>query len=142
MKCWCLAPESLPLRSAQAVQLPTADVVDDPLLWLRCMSRFGVTHSWAPNFGFKLVVAALRESASGLGLKLGECDLTSVRRLMNAGEQVANHYSGPSTSCTLMAAHYDCSFMAAHSRRLTMTAHCSLLTAHYSPLPAPLLTAQ
>ena len=46
-----------------AVQLPTAEVIADPLLWLRTMARFRVSHSWAPNFGFKLVAAALREAA-------------------------------------------------------------------------------
>ena len=42
------------------VQLPTDEVISDPLLWLRTMAEHNVTHSWAPNFGFKLVVAALR----------------------------------------------------------------------------------
>ena len=66
-----------------AVQLPTAEVVGDPLLWLRTMAEHKVTHSWAPNFGFKLVAQA--DHPPGACAKV---DLSSVERLMNAGEQV------------------------------------------------------
>ena len=66
-----------------AIQLPTAEVIADPLLWLRTMARFRVSHSWAPNFGFKLVAAALREAGAP-----PPPDLSCVRALMNAGEQV------------------------------------------------------
>ncbi|XRB25333.1 polyketide synthase PksJ [Pseudoscourfieldia marina] len=66
------------------VQLPTADVVADPLRWPETMERFHVTHSWAPNFGFKLVVAAARAT----GQARLPYDLSRVVRLMNAGEQV------------------------------------------------------
>ena len=45
-----------------AVQLPTAEVVGEPLLWLRTMAEHGVTHSWAPNFGFKLVARAIEKA--------------------------------------------------------------------------------
>ena len=114
-----------------AVQLPTDDVIADPLLWLRTMAFHRVTHSWAPNFGYKLIVAALRAihgtagssaspgsmttttvggsggkgSGNGGGGGGGSSDgsrggsgsgggtpaignLTFIRRLMNAGEQV------------------------------------------------------
>ena len=67
-----------------AVQLPTAEVISDPLLWPRAMAEHGVTHSWAPNFGFKLVVQAARATGS----KQLPFDLSRVSRLMNAGEQV------------------------------------------------------
>ena len=66
-----------------AVQLPTAHVIADPLLWLRTMTAHKVTHSWAPNFGFKLVAQAIEKSGSGL-----THDLSCVKLLMNAGEQV------------------------------------------------------
>lgn len=66
-----------------AVQLPTAEVVGDPLLWLRTMAAHKVTHSWAPNFGFKLVVQADRPPGAA-----AKVDLSSVVQLMNAGEQV------------------------------------------------------
>ena len=67
-----------------AVQVPTAEVVGDPLLWLRAMAAHGVTHSWAPNFGFKLVVQADKAGAAR-GI-----DLSRVQKLMNAGEQVTS----------------------------------------------------
>ncbi len=57
-------------------------VLTDPLLWLDLIDRHRVTHSWAPNFGFKLVSEALARQ-SGRRWELG-----SVQRLMNAGEQV------------------------------------------------------
>ena len=39
-------------------------MIADPLSWLRTMSTYRVTHSWAPNFGYKLVVAALRQAGA------------------------------------------------------------------------------
>ena len=69
-----------------AVQLPTDEVIADPLLWLRAMAAERVTHSWAPNFGFKLVVAALRAAGDTAIAAVG--DLSCIRQLMNAGEQV------------------------------------------------------
>ena len=68
-----------------AVQLPTSEVIEEPLLWLRTMAEHRVTHSWTPNFGFKLVAAALEE-APHLAPSIG--DLSRLRCLMNAGEQV------------------------------------------------------
>ncbi|MDI4659203.1 AMP-binding protein, partial [Xanthobacter autotrophicus] len=63
------------------VQVETAAVLADPLLWLDLMARHSVTRSWSPNFGFKLVSDALRQ-AGGRTWALGY-----VRTLMNAGEQ-------------------------------------------------------
>ena len=72
-----------------AVEIPTPDVLADPLLWMRTLAVHRATHSWAPNFGFKLVVNALRE-ATPPDTTAGplSVDLTALRRLMNAGEQV------------------------------------------------------
>ena len=66
-----------------SIQIPTSDVLADPVLWPRTMAAHRVSHSWAPNFGFRLVVAALREAGHP---PLPQ--LSSVRALMNAGEQV------------------------------------------------------
>ena len=65
-----------------AVQVPTAQVIADPLLWMRVIEKHRVTHSWAPNFGFKLVAQAIEKSGKPCTL-----DLTSLKLLMNAGEQ-------------------------------------------------------
>ena len=71
-----------------AVQLPTARVIADPLLWMRCIAAHRVTHSWAPNFGYKLVSQAIQRSGEPF-----ECDLSSVKLLMNAGEQVHSRHA-------------------------------------------------
>jgi acyl-CoA synthetase (AMP-forming)/AMP-acid ligase II len=74
--------------SRAAVQLPTSDVIAEPLLWLRTMAAQRVTHSWSPNFGFKLVADALQSTCAPGGQH--SCgDLSSLKLLMNAGEQVA-----------------------------------------------------
>ena len=66
--------------SRNAVQVPTHCILRDPVRWLRAMHQFRVSHSWAPNFGFQLVAEALGTQRCP--------SLTTVRRLMNAGEQV------------------------------------------------------
>ncbi len=67
----------------EQVQLPTASVLQDPLLWLTMLDRYRVTYSWAPNFAYQRVVEALRRADI-----LPALDLSCVRILMNAGEQV------------------------------------------------------
>lgn len=85
------------------LQLPTAAVLADPLLWLRVMSTWRVTHSWSPNFGFQLVAEQWQKTPDLSGVELRDVelrdvelrdvelrgiDLSAVRFLMNAGEQV------------------------------------------------------
>jgi acyl-CoA synthetase (AMP-forming)/AMP-acid ligase II/NAD(P)-dependent dehydrogenase (short-subunit alcohol dehydrogenase family)/acyl carrier protein len=67
----------------QQIQLPTAMVLADPLKWLRFISDFRVSYSWAPNFAYQRIVDALKQSSDLRGL-----DLHCVKILMNAGEQV------------------------------------------------------
>lgn len=57
-------------------------VLSDALLWLDLMETFRVTHTWAPNFGFKLVSDALVREPDR------QWDLSCLKRAMNAGEQV------------------------------------------------------
>ena len=64
-----------------------ADVVlTDPLRWLDLMEKHGVTHTWAPNFGFKLVSDRLAQMNEGGGKRVW--DLSRIEFMMNAGEQV------------------------------------------------------
>ena len=72
-----------------ALQLPTSEVIADPLVWPRVMAERRVTHSWAPNFGFKLVVQAV----AAAGLAQLPLDLACLRSVMNAGEQVTREAS-------------------------------------------------
>ncbi len=65
----------------QIVASPGA-VLADPLVWLDLIEEHRVTHTWAPNFGFKLVSDALAKNPGH------RRDLSSLRFAMNAGEQV------------------------------------------------------
>ena len=66
----------------EEIQVATNLVLAEPLRWLDLIEAHRVTHSWAPNFGFKLIADRL---ASVEGRKW---DLSSTKFLMNAGEQV------------------------------------------------------
>ena len=58
-------------------------VLGDALNWLRVMDRFRITHSWAPNFAYGLVNAALAGSHE-------RWDLSCVKTLLSAGEAVSS----------------------------------------------------
>ncbi|RGD56921.1 amino acid adenylation domain-containing protein [Kitasatospora xanthocidica] len=68
--------------AADQVQIPTELVLADPLVWLDALERYRAAHSWSPNFGFRLVAEAVR--AAGPDRRW---DLSSVKSLINAGEQ-------------------------------------------------------
>ncbi len=71
------------------VQVPTADVLADPLRWLDLLHAYRAQHSWSPNFGFGLVADALA-AAQARDRDAGPArtwDLTPLRALINAGEQ-------------------------------------------------------
>ncbi|MCC6557952.1 MAG: amino acid adenylation domain-containing protein, partial [Polyangiaceae bacterium] len=63
------------------VMVRTDLVLSSPLLWLDLIEAHRVTHTWSPNFGFKLVSDALARSRR-------TWDLSSMAFFMNAGEQV------------------------------------------------------
>ncbi|MEM6793888.1 MAG: SDR family NAD(P)-dependent oxidoreductase, partial [Acidobacteriota bacterium] len=67
------------------VHLKTQRVLASPLVWLERMERHRITHSWSPNFGFKLITDALHDRDPGEARRF---DLSALRRVMNAGEQV------------------------------------------------------
>lgn len=67
------------------VQLPTSMVLEDPLLWLDCIEKYRVTHTWSPSFGYRLVADALQKAGDR------KWDLSSIKYLMNGGEQVNLH---------------------------------------------------
>lgn len=64
------------------VQLYTLHVLSNPLVWLASLDQYRVTYSWSPNFGYKLATEAL------LKAKDARYDLSSLRYLLNGGEQV------------------------------------------------------
>ncbi|MFT3775982.1 MAG: AMP-binding protein [Minicystis sp.] len=57
-------------------------VLARPLLWLDLMAERRVNVTWSPNFGYKLVNDALAQSPDR------RWDLSSIRYLLNGGEQV------------------------------------------------------
>jgi non-ribosomal peptide synthetase component F/NAD(P)-dependent dehydrogenase (short-subunit alcohol dehydrogenase family)/acyl carrier protein len=64
------------------IHVKTAVILADPLKWLDLLEKHRATHAWSPNFGFKLV-------SDRLGRSLGRTwNLSSIKYLMNAGEQV------------------------------------------------------
>lgn len=65
-------------------------VLSDPLRWLDLMEKYNVTHTWCPNFGFKLVADRLAGLEAGEGKKREKrsWDLNRIEFMMNAGEQV------------------------------------------------------
>jgi acyl-CoA synthetase (AMP-forming)/AMP-acid ligase II len=64
------------------VQVPTATVLAEPLVWLDLMEKYRVSRTWAPNFGFKLVAQRLEAGPDRTW------DLLCIKTFMNAGEQV------------------------------------------------------
>ncbi|MBO4204876.1 non-ribosomal peptide synthetase/type I polyketide synthase [Micromonospora echinofusca] len=66
---------------ATSVHVATELVLPDPLRWLDLMESYRVTHSWAPNFGLRLVTDALVEAPDR------RWDLGALRRMVSGGEQ-------------------------------------------------------
>lgn len=66
----------------QQVAVATDVILTNPLKWLDLIETYQVTHTWSPNFGFKLVSDAL------IKVQKKNWDLSSIKFLMNAGEQV------------------------------------------------------
>jgi surfactin family lipopeptide synthetase A len=64
------------------IHVKSERILASPLRWLDLMAAHRVTHSWAPNFGFKLVTDWLAKTPGRTW------DLSSLKFLMNAGEQV------------------------------------------------------
>ena len=60
------------------IMVSTSIVLAEPLHWLDLMQRHRVSHSWAPNFGYKLINDALTKAPGR------SWDLSSVRMLMAA----------------------------------------------------------
>ena len=75
----------------EQLEVATSIIIGNPLKWLSLMADYQVTHSWSPNFGFKLVsdaLSALPENSEQ------HWDLSAVKLLMNAGEQVTRAVVG------------------------------------------------
>jgi amino acid adenylation domain-containing protein len=69
---------------ASQIHVATELVLADPLLWLDLVEAHRVTHTWAPNFGFKRIVDAV------LAHPERSWDLRSIKHFTNGGEQVTH----------------------------------------------------
>jgi len=70
------------------VYAPKEYVLARPLRWLELLHRYRVTHSWAPNFAYSLVSAALKSG------QRPAFDLSQVKMLLTAGESVTRAATG------------------------------------------------
>ena len=66
----------------QQVHVKSDIILSDPLRWLDLIEKHRVTHTWCPNFGFKLVSDRLAQTPGR------HWDLACIEFMMNAGEQV------------------------------------------------------
>lgn len=72
------------LLGCTLVYAPKEYVLREPLNWLRLLDRYRITHSWAPNFAYSLILNALAEQGGQ-----GDWDLSCVKALLTAGEAVS-----------------------------------------------------
>lgn len=64
------------------IQIPTDQVLADPLIWLDVIQKYRVTHFWSPNFGYKMLNERLAKVTGR------SWDLSSVKWFFSGGEQV------------------------------------------------------
>lgn len=69
-------------NAREQVQVATAWVLADPLRWLDLLDAYGATHTWSPNFGYKLAAERLPPPDDR------HWNLSRVRTFMTGGEQV------------------------------------------------------
>jgi len=63
------------------VMAETDYILADPLHWIDLLSRYRATHTWSPNFGYKLVVDSLHRE------QIRDWDLSAMKSFVNGGEQ-------------------------------------------------------
>lgn len=72
------------MLGCRLVYAPKEYVLGYPLNWLVLIHRYRVTHGWAPNFAYGLILDALENPESH-----GDWDLSCVKALVTAGEAVS-----------------------------------------------------
>ncbi|MGI0133377.1 MAG: AMP-binding protein, partial [Candidatus Micrarchaeaceae archaeon] len=66
----------------QQIHASPQAVLQSPLTWLDCLTRYRATCTWAPNFAFSMI----NDQASALSN--GRWNLSSLRYILNAGEAI------------------------------------------------------
>ena len=64
------------------IHVATPVIISQPIMWLNYIQKYHVTLTWAPNFGYQLLLDAVKSSDCKLP------NFRSIRYFMNAGEQV------------------------------------------------------
>lgn len=70
------------LLGCNQIHVSTSLIINQPIKWLEYLSKYHVTLTWAPNFGYQLLLNAAKTCESQLP------DFGCIRNFMNAGEQV------------------------------------------------------
>nr|QEO74387.1 AMP-dependent synthetase and ligase [uncultured bacterium] len=71
------------LLGCRMIYAAKAEILARPLRWLELIAEHRVTHTWAPNFAYALIVDALKQNAGR------SWDLSSVEAFLTAGENVS-----------------------------------------------------
>jgi acyl-CoA synthetase (AMP-forming)/AMP-acid ligase II len=66
------------------IQVPTENILQNPLAWLDYIARHRVTITWAPNFAFGLI------NDQAAAVAKGHWDLSSLRFILNGGEAIVS----------------------------------------------------
>lgn len=69
------------------IHVSTPLILEKPMLWLELITEFKVSHSWAPNFAYKLVINEKNKLARDNPL----VDLSSLKELVTGGEMVTGN---------------------------------------------------
>ncbi len=65
----------------EQVHVSTSYILQSPLRWLALIEKYRVTHSWCPNFAYKLMTSEATSATQAY-------DLSSLKELINGGEMV------------------------------------------------------
>lgn len=70
------------LLGCNQIHVATSLIISQPINWLSYIEKYQITLTWAPNFGYQLLLDAIKGTTEHLP------DFTCIRYFMNAGEQV------------------------------------------------------
>ena len=70
------------LLGCNQIHVASSLIISQTITWLRYIEKYQVTLTWAPNFGYQLLLDAVKGTAEQLP------DFSCIRYFMNAGEQV------------------------------------------------------
>ena len=72
------------IMGANQIQLSTSAFINDPFVWFDTIEKFKGTHTFSPNFAYKLILDRL----NGVGQYQPKWDLSSLQYFKNGGELI------------------------------------------------------